>query len=244
MLSACCGLLRIAGDAVVPAGTTTISGNAAGCNGKTEITNICSAALTIDDPADVPSNLATLVRIQGDLTIEGAIGTFPDFAALEVVEGDLLIDEITTAGLNNLDGIFPVLTEVQGSIIITGHSVVQTVSGFAALRSIGGDLRIAGNFFLMSVSGFGVITSIGGDLTLSFNSAFVLRLASLCQWHGTPRNKPTDVSYWFRSSLRRRMSVRCRHPELPSPPLCERKSCHQYRWGCAGRCDDPYAYYR
>ena len=62
---------------------TIITGNATGCNDKTEITSSCSAGLTIDDDADVTASLSTLVRITGDLTIGGAITDFPRFCGFE-----------------------------------------------------------------------------------------------------------------------------------------------------------------
>ena len=51
-----------------------------------------SGDLDIDAPADVPSNVDAITTIDGDLTIGGTITAFPNFAALEVVEGKLEID--------------------------------------------------------------------------------------------------------------------------------------------------------
>ena len=90
LLASCCGLIRIADDTVTPGGTTTISGNAAGCNNKAEITDRLYNThfgyrwrITINDDTDVPSRRDQITRITGNLTIGGTITTFPDFAALE-----------------------------------------------------------------------------------------------------------------------------------------------------------------
>ena len=87
-LSSCCAFSPIANDDLTIGGTTTISRNKAGCSSKTEITNDCPRDITIAENSDVPGDVATLVRLKGDLTIGGAITTFPNFAALEVVEGE------------------------------------------------------------------------------------------------------------------------------------------------------------
>ena len=112
-LSSCCGLLSIADESLVPTGTLTIENNASGCNSKTEITTDCvlpevvhDGDLAIASDGDLPGNETTLTRIKGDLTISGTITTFPNFAALEVVEGNLEIKDITTATLVDLSGYF------------------------------------------------------------------------------------------------------------------------------------------
>ena len=75
--------------------------------------------LGIDAPGDVPSDVTTITRIDGNLTIGGTISSFPNFVALEVVEGNLDINGITTASgntpLTNLANIFPALDSVRGS---------------------------------------------------------------------------------------------------------------------------------
>ena len=127
-----------------PTGALTLSGNATGCNDKAEITNACSASLTIDDPADVTAALATLVRITGDLTIGGTITTFPDFAALRVVEGNLTISGLSVSSLPTLPDIFPLLEEVQGNLLIQNNANVATITGFVALSEVGGNVEIGG----------------------------------------------------------------------------------------------------
>ena len=53
--------------------------------------------LIIKANGDVPSNVRRITRITGFLSIRGTITTFPNFAALEVVEGNLNINGITNS---------------------------------------------------------------------------------------------------------------------------------------------------
>ena len=62
-------------------------------------TDYMDGNLSITADGAAPSNVTTITRITGDLTIGGTIATFPDFAALEVVEGNLVISGITNAGI-------------------------------------------------------------------------------------------------------------------------------------------------
>ena len=78
--------------------------------------------LSISADGEKPSNVDAITTIDGNLTIGGAITTFPDFAALKVIEGNLVIDNITTATLINLANIFPALTEVQGVLRIQNNA--------------------------------------------------------------------------------------------------------------------------
>ena len=83
ILATCCGFACFVDASATVGGSTNIAAtNATGCENPTAITSTCSAALTINIPADVTDALKTLVRITGDLTIGGTITTFPDFAAL------------------------------------------------------------------------------------------------------------------------------------------------------------------
>ena len=114
-------------------------------------------------PEDVTAALASFVRITGDLTIGGDITTFPDFAALEVVEGNLTISGLTDGSLVDLASIFSVLTEVQGNLIIQNNANVATITGFVALREVDGNVSIGG-----ATSGGG---KCGADGCAGFGSA-------------------------------------------------------------------------
>ena len=59
-------------------------------------TDYTGGNLDIDAPGGVPSNVATITTISGNLTIGGTITSFPDFAALEVVEGNIEIYQTLT----------------------------------------------------------------------------------------------------------------------------------------------------
>ena len=154
-LSSCCRLLRLVDASVTVGGTSDVSSNIAGCNAVTEITDTCSGSLSISNNSRFPDNEETVVRITGDLTIRGAVSRSPDFRALEVVEGDLIIQALNSAFLTEFVDIFPRLTEVQGSIYIRNNTLapLQTITGFAAITRVGGDL--------------GLPTEIDTDLTIA-----------------------------------------------------------------------------
>ena len=181
-LSSCCGLLRFVDGTVAPGGFTGIDKNAAGCNSVTEIRANCDASapttppapatMIIDEDSDIPSNVASITRITSGLSIGGTITEFPDFAALEVVEGNLIIRGITTPALTRLEDIFPSLESVRGSLQIQGHTVVQTISGFNALENIGDEFAINDNDVLASISGFNALRNIGSSYS-SGNSVLI-----------------------------------------------------------------------
>ena len=124
-----------------------------------------SGDIDIDAPADVPSNVAAITRIDGDLDIGGTITVFPNFAALKIVEGDLSIRGITTNTLTDLTNIFPVLDSVRGDLTIVSEHI-QAISGFAELDSVGGDLDVVSNTLLATVSGFDGLSIIAGTLSI------------------------------------------------------------------------------
>ena len=175
-LSSCCGLLSIASGTLVPTGTTDISGNATGCASKDEIVNDCAPSLTITQNSDVPSNVADIKRITGNLTIGGTITTFPDFALLEVIQGNLTIDGITTAALSDLSTIFPALERISGDLQIQNNAHVTTITDFAELDNIGGTITIHSNAVLSDIPTFATIPTAKG-VTISNNDA--LRSISL-----------------------------------------------------------------
>ena len=180
----CCGLLRLVDDRVQPTGTTTISGNATGCSSDTEITDACVISLMISSVDDVPSNASSLLGIAGDLTIGGTIDAFPDFASLEFVRGDIRIVGITEPTLTELNGIFPSLDTIQGSLIIFDNNIIETITGFAALESIGVNLEIGGsdryggsanemigNLLLRSIPDFAALKGVGEDIIIGNHEA-------------------------------------------------------------------------
>ena len=169
-LSSCCGLLNLVeGTIRLGGGVPTFSGNATGCNVLTEITNACvqMGDLAISADGEALTGISSLKRIVGSLTIGGTITTFPDFAALDIVEGNLVISGITDASLTELKDIFPSLDSIRGHLIIQNNDRVETLTGFGALDSIGGSLEVEDNDVLRSVSDFEGLRNIGGDVVVS-----------------------------------------------------------------------------
>ena len=136
VLSSCCAFLSFVDASIPPGGMTTISGNATGCSNTTEITNICLTDLTI--AGDIPSNVSAILRIAGDLTIGGTITEFPDFAALEVVEGNLVIRGITTSTLTNLANVFPALKSIGGDLSFESNDLVEPFRALARSQALTG----------------------------------------------------------------------------------------------------------
>ena len=115
-LFSCCGLLRLAQGNVRLGGSAFISRNATGCNTEEEIISICVGTLVISSDSDVPANASSLRRLTQSLFIRGTISTFPNFAALEVVEGNITISDISGNDINphitDLNNIFPALDSI------------------------------------------------------------------------------------------------------------------------------------
>ena len=162
----CCGLLKFLDGSVSPAPSTTISNNSTGCNTPTEITNTCLFSVEIKADADIPADMSTIKKIVGNLLIRGPLTRFPTFPALEVVEGNIIITDISQNALNNL---FPALDSVRGILAISGNS--QTISGLEELDSIGGGLFIFDNANLMTLSSFSNLKFIEKGLFIQENSA-------------------------------------------------------------------------
>ena len=120
-----------------------------------------------------------LTRIRGNLTIGGTTGatdgTFPDFAALTLVEGNLVISGLTDGTLTDLAGIFPVLEEVQGDLLIQNNANVATITGFASLSEVDGNVSIGsatsgdGNAALTAAPALNALATIGGNLLIANN---------------------------------------------------------------------------
>ena len=173
-LFSCCGLLHLVDGTIrLGGGTPTLSGNGAGCNVLTEITNACiqMGDLAIHADGEAPTGISSLKRIVGNLTIGGTITDFPNFAALDVVEGNLVISGITDASLTELNDIFPSLDSIRGDLIIQNNDRVEVFTGFGGLDSIGGNLEVEDNAVLRSVSDFERLRNIGGDVVVRDNAA-------------------------------------------------------------------------
>ena len=177
-LASCCDLLRVFDDVVRSGVTSLISGNAAGCEGETETRTACAPppvildkTVTITADGEVPDNATEVTRITGNLEISGTITSFPNFAVLEVVQGNLTIDNITTGTLTDLSGIFPALDSVYGTLTIQNQTVVQTIAGFASLDSVGGGISIINNkASLTTLPPFDALKGVEGGITIEDNA--------------------------------------------------------------------------
>ena len=175
VLSSCCDLSRIIAEVVRASTTTTISGNAAQCVTAEVIRMNCVIVdddIALESPTDVSNTLTivpTVIRVNGSLTIGGPLDAFPNFATLTFVQGNLVIGELSDASLITLSNIFPLLEEVQGSLIIQNNAEVQTIRGFTSLREVGGNVEIGsatlgqGNALLRAAPALNVLTTIGGN---------------------------------------------------------------------------------
>ena len=132
--------------------------------------------LAITSDGTLPGNETTLMRITGNLNISGTITSFPDFAALEVVGGNLTIIGLTDTKLIDIAGIFPLLEEVGGDLLIHGNNKVETIAGFVSLREVYGRVsfgtdQIDGNANLTASPALNALRNIGEHLIINFNAS-------------------------------------------------------------------------
>ena len=93
--------------------------------------------------------------------------------------GALTISETPATRINSLLGLEEI-TEVQGSVNISGNTQLKNLLGLHNLVRVGASMRIAANHSLQNLSVFSEIDSIHGDLSISDNS----RLSDLRGWEG------------------------------------------------------------
>ena len=188
-LTSCCPFLSIASGDLTPSGTTSISGNGTGCEDATAITDACAPSepepiinenVVLESPEDVANALAMLpiiTRINGNLTIGGALTTFPNFPNLTFVDGNITITGLTDASLTGLAGIFSLLEEVTGNLIIQNNSELLTITGFDVLREVGGNVEIGsatlgqGNGKLTAAPALDALATISGNLLIANNGS-------------------------------------------------------------------------
>ena len=154
--------------------------------------------LVINADSDVPSNVATITTIDGNLILEGGLGPslkfsfallnevqgdltihvdlvhFPQFPALKVLKGNLTISGLNeffpSPNIRAIGSALRVLTRIGGDLTIRDNTILE-LPDFTALTSIGGNILIRKNRFLGGISGFGALTSIGGSVDISNNPA-------------------------------------------------------------------------
>ena len=175
MLAACCNLYPYIARPIGTIGginrdffRNIISGNAAGgkCNSVAEIRSDCTyeipGNLSVQSINGLTDDLPRITRIKGNLTIRENLNSFPDFASLRAVEGDLMIN--TRGPLESVADIFPVLDSVYGNLRIINVSLV-TIGGFANLEYVGGDVSLTEGSGLKDVS-LGALLEIKGSLLI------------------------------------------------------------------------------
>ena len=130
--------------------------------------------LTISGDDDIPLNVATITTIDGDLILEGGLTFFPNFALLDEVQGDLVIQNLSHAPLTELNGLFSVLNIIDGDLTFINNTHLGTITGFHALDTLGGDFSIGGtgtgNLVLESVLGFEALATIHGRFLVQENA--------------------------------------------------------------------------
>ena len=143
---------------------------------------LCSAVLQVRSQAvvhngdldilsdgDVPNNVTSITHITGNLTVGGSISSFPDFVALEMVDGNINIGGILqplSSSLTTLSAIFPALTTIGGTLKMIRNPHLKVLSGFDVLQSIGVDLFISYNNTLISIPEFSMLKRIGRNFRI------------------------------------------------------------------------------
>ena len=95
--------------------------------------------LTISSDDDIPLNVATITTIDGNLILEGGLTFFPNFALLNEVQGDLVIQNLSHAPLTELNGLFSALNTIDGDLTFINNAHLGVITGFHALDTLGGD---------------------------------------------------------------------------------------------------------
>ena len=60
------------------------------------------------------------------------------------MEGNLTIESLSDASLTALAGIFPVLSNITGNLVLRGNANVVSIDGFSSLATLGGDFILNG----------------------------------------------------------------------------------------------------
>ena len=138
--------------------TATISGNAVGCQSRTQVETECNthcsyAGITFTSQAQIdafPSSYLGCSKIWGDIIIQDAVG------------GDVIND------LNPLSQI----TEIGGSLKIYGNAGLTSLYGLHNITKIESDVDIYNNDALVDFN-LGALNTIGGFFWIDDNDALV-----------------------------------------------------------------------
>ena len=118
----------------------------------------CSASDgVVRSPADVRA-LRGVVRIEGDLVVQGTALEELDLPDLEVVEGHIHLwenDPLTAVT-------WPRLREIGGDLSLFDNPELRSLSGWTALEEVGGTLRINHMPALPDLQGLNGLRTVGG----------------------------------------------------------------------------------
>lgn len=118
-----------------------IYSNAVGCTHASEIESFC---------AGCPSDGMTFLT-------QGQIDSFPfNFPGCNQIIGDVIIDDLTSGNIKNLDSLFN-LQYVSGELTIQGNDSLNDLVGLVNLFQIQGELNVSNNVSLTSLEGLGNI---------------------------------------------------------------------------------------
>lgn len=145
--------------------------------------------LSQEDADAFGSDYPNCTTLTGDLLISGQLITdLSAFTGVEVIEGDLRVDQLLGSpldltgfnGLTHIGGSLRVtntlplrdlqglnaLERIAGDLVVQACDSLKTLEGLSALRVVEGDLLI-GNVSMTSVSGLDQLDTIGGDFIVN-----------------------------------------------------------------------------
>ncbi len=175
-LQSACGIIQLLEEPSAVGGLITLKNNGSNANDATTIINDCNNCrilnkdLLLKNQAEV--NDFKYCKINGDLTIQesstASITNLNGLANLSIVTGDLVINN--NQAINNIDPLSSINTVI-GDFIVKGNSSLTSVGNVSNLTAIGGKLSIENNPVLSSLSGFSEVHSLGGDIHIENNQA-------------------------------------------------------------------------
>ncbi len=108
----------------------------------------------------------------GDITLttQAQIDAFPTvYPSCTVIVGNVLIDDILTGDITNLDSLAQIV-EIQGNFDISNNNnMLGTLSGLQHLTTVSGNFTIWNNDKLTGIDSLYSLTTVGGNLNIRYN---------------------------------------------------------------------------
>lgn len=126
---------------------------------------VAGSVTVLADFAGFDLGLPELVRVDGDLVVEGTGVSAILLPHLETLGGDLVVKD--NPSLESVDA--PKLDEIPGELVLKDNDALASLQGLSSLTWVGSAL-ISGLPLLESLAGLDALTGVGGSLALNNNA--------------------------------------------------------------------------